>query len=201
MHTFITGISTNVGKTVVSAILTQAWQADYWKPVQAGDLEHTDTQKVAAWVQNPKTRIHPETYRLNTPASPHYAAAMDKIQMRLADFQPPQTSNRLVIEGAGGLFVPLNDQAFIIDLIQHLEAQAVLVVGDYLGGINHTLLSVQALQMRQIPILGLVFNGDVPPASRDFILAYTQLACLADIPKTNQISPEWISAQAEKILS
>lgn len=158
---FVTGIGTEIGKTYCSAILTEVWKADYWKPIQAGELDQLDSDVVRNHVTNKKTVIHPERYLLSEPMSPHAAARIDGIEINLSDFDLPKTENQLVIEGAGGLMVPLNDKGdLIIDLIQYLNAEVVLVSKNYLGSINHTLLSVKMLQARKIPIKGILFNGD-----------------------------------------
>lgn len=158
---FVTGIGTEIGKTYCSAILTEVWEADYWKPLQAGELDQLDSDVVRNHVTNKKTVIHPERYLLSEPMSPHAAARIDGIEINLSDFDLPKTENQLVIEGAGGLMVPLNDKGdLIIDLIQYLNAEVVLVSKNYLGSINHTLLSVKMLQARKIPIKGILFNGD-----------------------------------------
>jgi dethiobiotin synthetase len=142
---FVTGISTEVGKTVVSSILTEYLQADYWKPIQSGDLHLSDTMKVQSLVSNSKTVFHPERYRLQSPLSPHASAEIDGIQISLNDFELPQTENNLIVEGAGGLFVPLNEKDTVIDLIERLKLPVVLVSRNYLGSINHTMLSIEAL--------------------------------------------------------
>ncbi|MGH1334942.1 MAG: dethiobiotin synthase [Aureispira sp.] len=193
---FIAGIDTNVGKTIVSSIVTQALEADYWKPVQAGDLDNSDSLKVASLLSNPHSKIHPETYRLNTPASPHYAAAVDGITVDEQQFALPETDNHLVVEGAGGLFVPLNDHYLLIDLIKALEIPVLLVANFYLGSINHTLSSIDALQARSIPIAGLLFNGAITPASKDYILAYSKVPCLGEIPKLAALNKKNIAKQA-----
>ena len=157
---FISGIDTEIGKTIISAILTEALQADYWKPIQSGDLDDSDTHKVQRLVANNKTKFHPEAYRLKTPMSPHASAAIDGIQIELDKIKIPATENQLIIEGAGGLFVPLNNQDTILDMIAHLKIPVVLVSKHYLGSINHTLLSINALKNRRIPIAGIIFNGE-----------------------------------------
>eukprot|EP00667_Euglena_gracilis_P029117 EG_transcript_38077 len=157
---FVTGIGTGVGKTVVSAVLVRALQADYWKPVQAGDLHCLDSDFVRQMAANDVSRFHPERFLLDYPMSPHAAAARMGLTMRLADFQAPATPRPLVIEGAGGLLVPLNDEGLtILDLIDGLQATAVVVSQHYLGSINHTLLTAHALRARGVPVLGVVFNG------------------------------------------
>ena len=162
MRLFITGVGTGVGKTVVSSILVSKFKADYWKPIQAGDLEDTDSMKVARWTDN-IYRIHKERYALQRPASPHEAAAVEGIEIQLKDFELPLTANNLIVEGAGGLFVPLNERDHMIDLISYLGLEAVLVIRDYLGVINHSLLSIKALELRGISIYSVVFNGDFNP--------------------------------------
>ncbi|RYE28590.1 MAG: dethiobiotin synthase [Sphingobacteriaceae bacterium] len=156
---FVTGIGTGVGKTYVSAHMVETLQADYWKPVQSGDLEASDTIKVRSLVKNEKSVFHPETYRLTQPFSPHKSAELDGIRIEPQQFILPKTTNQLIIEGAGGLMVPLNDEFLMIDLIAQLQAEVVLVVMHYLGSINHTLLSIEVLKSRNLPLNRLVFNG------------------------------------------
>ena len=192
MQFFITGIGTEIGKTVVSAIVTEYLQADYWKPVQSGDLHWTDTMKVQSLVSNTKSVFHPERHRLNAPLSPHASAALDGVQIKLSDFTIPATSNHLVVEGAGGLMVPLNEHEVLLDLIQQLQIPVILVSRNYLGSINHTLLSFEALQQRNIPIAGIVFNGEPNPASESFIENYTQLPVLFRVGNLDGITLESI---------
>jgi len=156
---FVTGIGTGVGKTYVSAHLVEMMQADYWKPIQSGDLEATDTMKVRNMVKNPISVFHPEAYRLTQPFSPHKAAALDGIVIDPNKIILPKTQNQLIIEGAGGLMVPLNNAFLMIDLIRQLQAEVVLVVMHYLGSINHTLLSIGMLKQYNLPINCVVFNG------------------------------------------
>lgn len=169
MKIFITGIGTDVGKTVASAIVTEALEADYWKPIQAGDLDHSDSHKVKVQVANDKTVFHPNSYALNTPASPHWAAAIDGITIDLKKIKEPKTNNHLVIEGAGGVLVPLNDTDCVIDLIQK-DYKVVVVSRHYLGSINHTLLTIEALRNRNIKVAGIVFSGDENTATEDIVL-------------------------------
>lgn len=196
---FITGIDTNVGKTITSAILVEALQADYWKPVQAGDLENSDTKTVQQLISNSQSHFFPETYRLNTPASPHYAAELDGIEIDFEKFQLPKTNNNLIVEGAGGLFVPLNKKYLVIDLIQTLKIPVILVAKTYLGSINHTLLSIDALQRRNIPIAGIFFNGKIEKSSTKFILEYTKIRYLGNLPWFENISKKEIAEQAEMV--
>lgn len=173
MKLFITGIGTDVGKTITSAIITQALEADYWKPVQAGDLDNSDSHKIQRYISNDKTIIHENSYKLNTPASPHLAAKIDGITIDLKQIIEPKTENHLVIEGAGGLLVPLNDNDSIIDLIKD-DYKIILVSRHYLGSINHTLLSFEALKSRNLKVAGIIFSGDENQASEEIILNKTQ---------------------------
>ncbi len=190
MNYFISGIGTNIGKTIVSAILTEALEADYWKPVQAGDIENSDTNKVKKLVSNKKSVFHKEAYCLTQPMSPHAAAKMDGIEINLNEIQLPTTNNKLIIEGAGGLMVPINDKDLIIDLIKKLDAEVILVSQNYLGSINHTLLSIESLQTRNINIKGIIFNGDENAATEQFILSYTKVNCLGRIKQHAVINKE-----------
>lgn len=180
MKLFITGIGTDVGKTIASAIITEALEADYWKPVQAGDLDTSDSHKIKAFLSNDKTVIYPNSYALNTPASPHLAAEIDGIIIDLEKMTEPITNNHLVVEGAGGIFVPLNDQDCVIDLIQP-DYKVIVVSRHYLGSINHTLLTIEALQSRKITIAGILFNGKENQATESVILKKTGLNCIGRI--------------------
>lgn len=172
MKLFVTGIGTDVGKTIASAIITEALEADYWKPIQAGDLDTSDSHKIKAYLSNDKTVIHPNSYALNTPASPHLAAEIDGVVIDKANIIEPKTENHLVIEGAGGIFVPINNEDCIVDLIQK-EHKVVVVSRHYLGSINHTLLTIEALQSRKITIAGIIFNGEENAATESIILNKT----------------------------
>jgi dethiobiotin synthetase len=187
---FVTGIGTDVGKTLAAAILVEALKADYWKPVQAGELENTDTMKVRSLVSNSQSRFHTEAYRLSGFMSPHAAAAADGIKINIADIVLPETFNTLVIEGAGGVMVPLNDQLLVIDLIEKLKAEVIVVSRNYLGSINHTLLTVAALKNRNIPIAGIVFNGAPNSSTEEFILKYTGLTYMFRIDEEKEINKE-----------
>ena len=174
MKLFITGIGTDVGKTVVSAIITQALEADYWKPIQAGDLDTSDTHKIKAYVSNSKTNFFENSYALNTPASPHLAAEIDGVTIDIQKIKEPKTKNHLVIEGAGGIFVPINTTETIVDLIQP-DYKVIVVSRHYLGSINHTLLTIEALQNRNIKIAGIIFNGEKNEATEAIVLSKTGL--------------------------
>lgn len=180
MKLFITGIGTDVGKTVASAIVVEALEADYWKPIQAGDLDNSDTQKVKARVQNQKSHFFPNAYALHTPASPHLAAEIDGLTIDLKKIQEPKTKNHLVIEGAGGVFVPINDAECVIDLIRS-DYKVIVVSRHYLGSINHTLLTIEALQHRKLDVSGIIFSGDENKASEEIILNKTGLNMIGRI--------------------
>lgn len=191
---FITGIDTEVGKTIVSAYFTSLLQADYWKPIQSGDLHYTDSMKIKELTPN-NTVIYPERYALKLAASPHQSAAAEHIDMKVADFELPYTSNNMIVEGAGGLFVPINESEYIIDLIAHLQLPVVLVSKNYLGCINHTLLSIEALQSRHITIDYFVFNGDFNPHSKAAIQAFlSPHTQIIDLPQLDTVTKESIAA-------
>lgn len=196
---FISGIGTGVGKTIASAILTQVWAADYWKPLQAGDLDYSDSDTVRSLSRLVK-KIHPERFRLNLAASPHEAAEADHLSISLADFDLPATDNRLIVEGAGGLFVPLNEQHFMIDLIERLKLPVILVIRDYLGCINHALLSINALRTRNIPLAYVLFNGNFKPATKGIIQKHLPGQVLTlDLPELKQGEAICIEAISEHI--
>lgn len=180
MKLFITGIGTDVGKTIASAIITEALEADYWKPVQAGDVENSDTHKVKRYISNEKTVFHPNSYLLNTPASPHLAAELDGVIIDMKKITEPKTKNHLVVEGAGGLLVPLNDTDTIADIIKP-DYKVVVVSRHYLGSISHTLLTIEALKSRKLEIAGIVFNGNEAKATEDIILSKTGLKMIGRI--------------------
>ena len=204
MKLFITGIGTDVGKTIASAIITEALEADYWKPIQAGDLENSDSHKVKSFLSNKKTVIHPNSYALNTPASPHFAAELDRITIDLNKIIEPKTENNLVVEGAGGVFVPLNDIDCVIDLIQK-DYKVIVVSRHYLGSINHTLLTIEALQNRKIAVAGIVFSGHENKATESIILSKTEVKCIGRIEQEpyfdQNIIKEYADLFRENLLS
>ncbi len=195
---FVTGIGTDVGKTVVSAVLTEALKADYWKPVQTGSFFSTDTAKVQKWVSNTESKFHPEGYLLKQYMSPHAAAELEGMEIDVNSIQLPQTNNNIIIEGAGGLMVPLNRKQFMIDLIKKFDAEVILVIQNYLGSINHSLLSIDALKSRNMNILGIVLNGPPHKLSEDIILDYSGLKLLGRINKEAELNQEVISRYAKE---
>ncbi|MGO4709621.1 dethiobiotin synthase [Chryseobacterium sp. 2TAF14] len=202
MKLFVTGVGTEVGKTVCSAILTKYFKADYWKPVQSGDLGFADTMKIKSWVGD-EAICHPETYRLQLAASPHQSAAEEGILINLNDFKLPETQSNLIIEGAGGLMVPLSDEEFIIDLIEKLNLPVALVVRNYLGCINHTLLSLMILKQKNIKLEYLILNGNFPKDTERIICKNiqqkTKILKIPDLEKITKDNIESITKQLEKI--
>lgn len=196
---FVTGIGTDIGKTIASAILVETLKADYWKPVQAGDLQNTDTMKVKELVSNNQSIFYPESFKLSKPMSPHAAAAYDNIEINQKDIIPPQHTKMLIIEGAGGLMVPINKNFLMIDLIQQLNAEVILVSKNYLGSINHTLLSAEALKNRNIPVKGIIFNGSHLDSTEKFINEYTRLKFLFRIDNEQIIDKQTIFKYASKL--
>jgi len=180
MKIFVTGISTDVGKTIASSIIVESLEADYWKPIQAGDLDHSDTYKVKSYISNSKSQFFSNSYALNTAASPHLAAEIDRITINLKEIHEPKTENHLVIEGAGGIFVPLNEKETIIDLIQP-DYKIIVVSRHYLGSINHTLLTIEAIQNRGFQVAGIIFSGSENKSTESLILNKTGIKCIGRI--------------------
>lgn len=194
---FITGISTDVGKTIAAAIVTEALQADYWKPVQAGELDHSDTHKVRQLVSNEISQYHDNVYALNTPMSPHAAAQIDGVTIQLKDIKRPKTNNTLVIEGAGGLLVPLNETDTIIDLI-HPTDKVIVVSRHYLGSINHTLMTIEILKSRGLTSIGIIFSGNEHPTTEAIISSMSGVATLGRIEEEPYFDQNVVKEYAEK---
>ncbi len=195
---FVAGIGTGVGKTVIAAAAAQALAADYWKPVQSGSIEGTDSAIVRSLVSE-AVRIHPERYCLSQPLSPHAAAIADKVTIALDDFTIPDCKGTLVIEGAGGLLVPINEQHLMIDLCKNFGFPVLLVSRNYLGSINHTLLSIEALKARDIPIVGIVFNGKTTPDSERVIENISRVPCVGRIPEYAEVHTASIEDAAARL--
>jgi dethiobiotin synthetase len=188
----IAGIHTGIGKTLCSAILCEALGMDYWKPIQAGDLENSDSTFIKTHVSNPLCTIHPEAYRLKIPASPHFAADTEGVVIDKKKLILPKSKNKLLVETAGGIMSPLGKGFLNIDLIKQLKLPVIVVSENYLGSINHTLMTVTLLQKAKIPILGIVFNRDKVQSSVDFILEHTQLPLLFSIPRFDVVNNQTI---------
>jgi dethiobiotin synthetase len=188
MNLFVTAIDTNIGKTVVSAILVEQLGWNYWKPIQSGVEEPTDTEKVQSLVTRKDITYYPETYRLTQPLSPHAAAKADQLTIQLTDIHLPQ-KEKLIIEGAGGVMVPLNEDGdCIIDLMKLCNCEAIIVSKNYLGSINHTLLTIKALQSRNISIKGIVIIGDSNDDSERIITHIGKYPIIAHIPMFSDIN-------------
>jgi len=199
---FVTGIGTGVGKTIVSAVLCEQLKTDYWKPVQSGDLDHTDSHQVKKLISNSKTLIHTEEYRLEMAASPHQSAKAQGVEIVPAAFKLPKTNNKLLIEGAGGLFVPLSATFLMTDLIRQFDAEVVLVTRNYLGCINHTLLSLYALSSLNIPLKHVVFNGTFNEASKEAILQHLPSATTwSELPEFTRLGKSAIASAPAQLIN
>ena len=213
---FITGIGTAIGKTVVSAIITEALEADYWKPIQAGFDDGTDALQVRSLISNTNTIIHPEVYTLQMPASPHIAArnegehisiesivnrlplTANDLRLTIYDFRLTTYYSRLVVEGAGGILVPLNDQEFVIDLIEQLGAKVILVSRNYLGSINHSLLTAAICKQRNINVIGWIFNDQYLDYEEE-IVKWTGYPKIASIPLAEKVDKTFVLQQAAMV--
>lgn len=193
---FVTGISTNVGKTIAAAIITEALKADYWKPIQSGDLEQSDSERVANLISNKKTVIHKSSYSLKAPLSPHAAAKLEGITIDSNTIEEPNTENHLVIEGAGGILTPLNDYDTILDLIMP-NYKVIVVSENYLGSINHSLLTIYWLQQRGYDV-AVLFNGDENKDSESLILNRTGASLIGRIAREDHFDKSIIKKYAEQ---
>lgn len=198
---FISGIGTGVGKTLVSAVIVEALCADYWKPVQAGMEPDTDSLRVKALVSNRVSLFHPESYIFSLPASPHLAARKENTTISLErivkDYQQLDQNRLLVIEGAGGLMVPLNEKEFVIDLVKKLDAKLVLVSRNYLGSINHSLMTAEICRSRGLDLAGWVFNDHYMNYA-DEISGWSGIPVLFTLPGMESISKERITKAARR---
>lgn len=217
---FVTGIGTGIGKTIVSAILTEALHADYWKPIQAGHTGGTDSEWIRDHISNPYSNIFPESYRLIMAASPHIAAREEGVRISLDkivnDFNKitssqseqgiwatksnnslnrPRTNDWLIVEGAGGLLVPLNDREFVSDLAIKLQCKIILVSRNYLGSINHSLLTSAHCRNLGLPVLGWIFNDQYLDYESE-LTAWSGIRKIASVPFSHHPDKEFIKAQA-----
>jgi dethiobiotin synthetase len=193
---FVTGISTGVGKTIASAIFTEALRADYWKPVQAGDLDDSDTAKVKSLVSNNKSKFHPCSYELKSPLRPHAAAEIDGIRIDRFHINEPDTDNHLIIEGSGGLLVPLNEEDTMFDIIMP-DYKVVVVSRNYLGSINHSLLTINWLLQKGYEV-SVLFSGEANPQTENIILLKTGVESLGRIDEEENFDKEVIKKYAKK---
>jgi len=195
---FVTGTDTDVGKTVVSAMLTVGLGAAYWKPVQSGSPTDTDYLRQTTGLDD--SHFLSERFRLAQPLSPHASAALDGIQISLTDFQLPATEKPyLIVEGAGGLMVPLNEQDLVLDLIQYLQLPVCLVARSTLGTINHTLLSIAQLRRAQLPILGVILNGKRNLGNREAILHYGRVPILGELEPLPVVNPDTLKEAFDQL--
>jgi len=197
MSYFVTGIDTNSGKTLASAILCEALRADYWKPIQCGLPR--DTEIVQSLISRNDLKFHSERYLFKTPASPHAAAKAEDIQIQLSDFSIPETKNNLIIEGAGGCLVPLNQNDFVIDIAVQFNTSIILVADLYLGSINHTLLTVSLLKKKKLAVKGIIFNGIPNPESESIILHHSGYRKLLHILPETIINIEMVKKYADEL--
>lgn len=195
---FVTGTDTGIGKTMVSAALCAGLRASYWKPVQSGLDSETDRQCVRRLSGLPADNFFPESYKLTQPLSPHASAAIDGVTIELEQMRLPTfTQSHLIVEGAGGLMVPLNERHLMIDLIQQLNIPVIVVARSGLGTINHTLLTVEKLREREVEIFGVVMNGEPNPGNRRALEYYGRVQVLAEIPPLGELT----SAKVEQAFS
>ena len=196
----IVGIGTEVGKTLVSAIACVAFNATYWKPIQTGFLNgegDIDSRTVFEWT---KATIHPEAYLLQEPLSPHIAAQIDQVEIDIKTLHiPKDLEGNLIIETAGGLMVPINDYLVYLDIIQQWKIPVILTMNQYLGNINHTILSIEMLKSKNIPILGIVSNGIALPDTNRWIEQYSKIPIILEIPRLENISAEVIQELADQL--
>lgn len=194
---FISAIGTDVGKTVAAAVLAKAWGAEYWKPVQAGELGFTDSDKLREWTRG-RVKVHPEAYRLSKAISPHAAAMLDGVRIGLEELQLPPHEAPLLIEGAGGLLVPLNEEGdTMLDLAVQLNASILLVSWNFLGSINQTLLSSEVLKNRGVPVEGILFCGPENPDSERILEKLTPFPILGRIEE-GVPGPDLVDREAER---
>jgi len=192
---FITGIGTDVGKTIVSAIVVEALEADYWKPIQAGELEFSDSDRIRDLISNDRSRIFKNSYALETPMSPHAAADIDGIKIDLDKIVIPKTSNNIVIEGAGGLLVPINEKETILDIIKN-DYKIIVVSRHYLGSINHTLLTIEKLRTHGLEISGIVFSGKKNETTEEIIEKLSRVRILGRIDEEEGFNKEIVKRYA-----
>ncbi|WP_109831237.1 dethiobiotin synthase [Reichenbachiella versicolor] len=194
---FVTGIDTDAGKTIASAILTEKLKADYWKPIQAGFP--TDSDTIRSLVSK-DINVLPEGIILKAPMSPHAAAELEKINLQARDITIPKSQkHNIIIEGAGGLMVPINSKEFVIEFAKQFDAEVILISRNYLGSINHTMLSIEYLKSNNYNIKGIIFNDTPNEATESFILNYSGLKCLGHIPKIENITPQAIHELGKNI--
>lgn len=198
LRLMVAGIGTDVGKTIVSAVLTTALEGEYWKPIQCGEEEQSDSNVMKNLLDPSKHYIHASAYSLPMPCSPHQAARAANRHIDSYAIQPPSTERPLIIEGVGGVYVPLNEEILTVDLFQSWGCSWVVVSKNYLGSINHTLLTIEVLKNRKIPVLGLVFNGEVNEEAESIILKRSCLPLIGRVQLESEINFNTIQRYAEQ---
>jgi dethiobiotin synthetase len=197
---FVSGIGTDIGKTIVSSVLCELLFANYWKPVQSGELENTDSMKVERLISFETFQYYPEQFRLTQPLSPHVSAKLDGVHIEASDFVFPAFAGNLIVEGAGGLMVPINENGLLYcDVVAEWKLPTILISKHYLGSINHTLMSIETLRNRNIPILGIIYVGDELPMTEEVIFTKTQIPTLFHVPIFENLSKETISTFANQL--
>lgn len=196
---FVSGIDTNIGKTIASAIICKALGADYWKPIQSGELDNSDTLKVKRYLGKHEAHIHPEAFAFKHALSPHAAAEHEGVEITLDQIHVPPTENTLVIEGAGGPMVPLNLENTYLDFIETLDASVVLISKNYLGSINHTLLCLEVFKQRKIRVAGILITGGENPSSEKAITSISGIPILGHVDWSYSIDSDFVAEQAEKL--
>jgi len=194
----IAGIHTGIGKTIASAVIAEAIGADYWKPVQAGVTER-DLMQVREWLSNGNNRVYEEAILLSSAMSPHAAAQIDGINVDYTKFVWPKTDKTLLIETAGGLLSPMSASTTMADFITHYKLPAILITQNYLGSINHTLLSIEVMKARGISLIGIILNGVENGYSETFIEQYAKIPIIARIPHFDKLNDHSIAIAAFKI--
>lgn len=196
---FVTGTDTEVGKTLVSAWLLTQLDGSYWKPIQAGTVPTTDSATVQSLAELPVSRVLPEAYLLPEPMAPHESARRANIVMDMEKLKLPPHDGLVVVEGAGGLMVPIVDGAYMIDLADALDLPIILVARSTLGTINHTLLSVEAIRRRGLPLAGVVISGPETPHNRAAIERFGKVEVIAEIPQLETVTRDTLRAIAPEL--
>lgn len=188
MKIFITGTGTDIGKTIVSSWICAHTGYDYFKPIQSGDLDNTDSDKVERLAA---VKVHKEIYRFSNPLSPHIASKLENISIDIQKIKLPK-SNNLIIEGAGGVLVPINQENYVIDIIKKFASPVIIVASTNLGTINHTLLTIEALRKRSIEILGVIMYGDENIENNLSIANYGKIEILGHLPIVDNLSKNFL---------
>ena len=198
---FLTGIGTDVGKTVVSSILCELLHATYWKPIQSGDLQNSDSKKIQQWLNN-TVEIIPEAYLFSEALSPHVASKIDGVSINPAMLNLPKTAGNLIVEGAGGWLVPINDAGITFaDLAEQWNLPVILVSRHYLGSINHTLLTIESIKARNMTIHGIIYVGEPLPDTCEIIEKITGVKTLFSVPLFDKVDTDTIKLFVKELVS